>query len=469
MGNNFYNRGASFNPDELADGDAIEAEFDAVARGFDTIKDLVNANKAGYPTQTFHVAPATEATHAVQKAQLDASVAGLNNSIAATNADLDQLQTEVGTKLAAASYSASDVLAKLKTVDGTNSGLDADLLDGQEGSYYRNASNINNGTLAKERLPASIDASTSGNAATASKVSNTAPNGGTADLVSGVMAGSDFFRIRVGGGPDAGWTEIATADNGNEPIYVRQYTGDFVTVARTVTLLDGSGNTSFPGSVSATGFSGPLTGNASTATTLQTARTINNVSFNGGANITVEPYVELDTGTAATRYLTFVDSSTAGYQRMNMDTALTYNPSTNVLGATISGNAATATKLQTARTITLGGDLSGSATFDGSANITINGSVNNIAVLHGTIANGGTIPLPSGYTEAQCKWIVSINDSNANGSGWDVREGLSTNHYETRCYTTGRVVTATMYAYNDTTDAGVTYNATANYIIIGVK
>jgi hypothetical protein len=35
------------------------------------------------------------------------------------------------------------------------------------------------------------------------------------------------------------------------------------------------------------GFTGSLTGNASTATTLQTARTINGVSFNGGTNITV--------------------------------------------------------------------------------------------------------------------------------------------------------------------------------------
>lgn len=71
MANAFYNRGANFNPDELADGDAIEAEFDAVARGFDTIGTNVDANKAGYPAQTFHVAPATEATHAPQKAQLD--------------------------------------------------------------------------------------------------------------------------------------------------------------------------------------------------------------------------------------------------------------------------------------------------------------------------------------------------------------------------------------------------------------
>lgn len=71
MANDFYNRGANFNPDELADGDSIEAEFDSVSRGFDTIEQLVNLNKAGYPTQTFHVAPATNPDHAVQKTQLD--------------------------------------------------------------------------------------------------------------------------------------------------------------------------------------------------------------------------------------------------------------------------------------------------------------------------------------------------------------------------------------------------------------
>lgn len=220
MGNAFYNRGASFNPDELADGDAIEAEFDAVGRGFDTIEDLViNINKAGYPTQTFHVAPATEPTHAAQKAQLDDGLA---------------------LKLDAADYNAPDVLTKLKTVDGHTSGLDADLLDGQEGSYYRNASNINAGTLAKERLPASIDADTLGNAAT--------------------------------------------------------------------------------------------------ATSLKTAVTINGVTFSGLSNITIEPYVEQDNTSNATRYLTFVDSSSESYQRMNIDTSLAYNPSTKVLNVSVSSD-----------------------------------------------------------------------------------------------------------------------------------
>lgn len=45
------------------------------------------------------------------------------------------------------------------------------------------------------------------------------------------------------------------------------------------------------------------------------------------------------------------------------------------LPASITGNATTASKLQTARTITLSGDVSGSASFDGSSNITINTTV----------------------------------------------------------------------------------------------
>jgi len=83
---------------------------------------------------------------------------------------------------------------------------------------------------------------------------------------------------------------------------------------------------------------GDVTGNASTATALATARTIGGVSFDGTANINL-PGV-----------------NSAGTQ----DT---------------SGNAATASALATARTISLGGDLSGSASFNGSANISITAAV----------------------------------------------------------------------------------------------
>lgn len=68
------------------------------------------------------------------------------------------------------------------------------------------------------------------------------------------MADNDIFRIRCGGSAsNAGWVEIATADDGTEPIYVRQYTGEFVSITRTLTLLDGSGNTYLPGHLVASG------------------------------------------------------------------------------------------------------------------------------------------------------------------------------------------------------------------------
>lgn len=75
--------------------------------------------------------------------------------------------------------------------------------------------------------------------------------------------GGDYGRVAFGGtASDAGWMEIASADDGNEPIYVRQYTGVFTSIKRTATLLDANGNTVFPGTVTAPTFTGALNGTA---------------------------------------------------------------------------------------------------------------------------------------------------------------------------------------------------------------
>jgi len=81
---------------------------------------------------------------------------------------------------------------------------------------------------------------------------NTVTGTNSAELVRGNMADNDQFRILIGAtATNAGYVEIATADDGNEPIHVRQYSGVFATLSRTATLLDGSGNTTFPGTVTA--------------------------------------------------------------------------------------------------------------------------------------------------------------------------------------------------------------------------
>lgn len=70
-----------------------------------------------------------------------------------------------------------------------------------------------------------------------------------------VCGDNDYGRIAAGAtAVKAGWLEIATADDGVEPIYARQYSGAFTTIQRTATLLDASGNTAFPGRVNASYF-----------------------------------------------------------------------------------------------------------------------------------------------------------------------------------------------------------------------
>jgi hypothetical protein len=62
-------------------------------------------------------------------------------NIAATDAQaaIEELDTE---KLAASAYTAADVLSKLLTVDGSGSGLDADLLDGNSSAFFATATGL---------------------------------------------------------------------------------------------------------------------------------------------------------------------------------------------------------------------------------------------------------------------------------------------------------------------------------------
>ena len=67
-------------------------------------------------------------------------------------------------------------------------------------------------------------------------------------------ADNDYGRIAVGGtASNSGYMEIATADDANEPIYVRQYSGVYTTLNTTLTLLDASHNTTIPGRLTMSG------------------------------------------------------------------------------------------------------------------------------------------------------------------------------------------------------------------------
>lgn len=191
--------------------------------------------------------------------------------------------------------------------------------------------------------------------------------------------------------------------------------------------FDGSADINLPG-VNATGNQN-TTGNAATATKLQAARTINGVSFDGSANITLTPsnigalaltggtlsggltaageiisksanglriaygnygffirndgsntyFMLTDSGNSLGTYNSlrpFIISNSTG----NVTIATKLNASGGITGS-LSGNASTATKLQTARTI-------GGVSFDGSANINLPGV--NAAGNQNTTGNAAT-------------------------------------------------------------------------------
>lgn len=106
---------------------------------------------------------------------------------------------------------------------------------------------------------------------------------------------NDYGRIAFGGtASNAGWMEIASCDDGDEPIYVRQYTGVFTTIKRTATLLDANGNTIFPGTVTAPTFTGVLNGTAEWSKRLAT-----NSQLTFGLNGLTYFNANLGAGTAA--------------------------------------------------------------------------------------------------------------------------------------------------------------------------
>ena len=161
--------------------------------------------------------------------------------------------------------------------------------------------------------------------------------------------------------------------------------GTHVTYSTTAPLANGTASAGSASTVARTDHVHPLqttvSGNAGTATTLQTARTINGTSFNGSANITTANWGTARTITIGNTGKSVNGSANVSWSLSEIGAAASshthnYAGSSSAGGAATTalactGNSATATKWATARTITLSGAVTGSASIDGSANVTI--------------------------------------------------------------------------------------------------
>ena len=174
------------------------------------------------------------------------SVKGSPLTIAEADANFTNLNTEVGTKLDTATYTAADVLSKLLTVDGSGSGIDADLLDGRNSAtantvntvVYRDSSgNFSAGTITATlvgnvtgNLTGNVTGTVTGNA---TNVDGTVAinNGGTGattaanartNLELGTIATQASNSVSITGGSIAGITDLAIADGGTGASTVAQ-------------------------------------------------------------------------------------------------------------------------------------------------------------------------------------------------------------------------------------------------------
>jgi len=206
------------------------------------------------------------------------------------------------------------------------------------------------------------------------------------------LSGSATFTANQATGSDSTFTVTSNATDAN--------------TASAIVARDGSGNFS-AGTISAA-----LSGNATSATTLETARNIGGVSFNGSANINLPGVNE------------------AGNQNT-------------------SGNAATATTLETARNI-------GGVSFDGSGNINLPGV--NEAGNQNTSGNAATA------TEATNVTVTANNSANETVYPVFVDGATGTQGAETDTGLNYNPGTGTLSAANITLSGNLTVDGTTTTI-----
>jgi hypothetical protein len=251
-----------------------------------------------------------------------------------------------------------------------------------------------------------------------------------------------------------------TLVSGSSQIVGSSITTNTITIGSTSTALGGT-STTLAGltSVSSTGFTGALTGNASTATTLQTARTINGTSFNGSADITIPNLVsgssQITAGSTtgfATSVKTQLDANTvvSGSAQINVasttgDIALGTRTSGNYVATITAGNGIVSSGATTgegiAHTISAGGGVvSGSSqiSHDSTTGYSANRHIDHTSI---TLTAGDG--LTGGGTIADSRTFNVVGTTNRISVSADAVDIASTYVGQTSITTLGTIGTGT--------------------------
>ena len=434
----------------------------------------------------------------------DISISSAITAGAIVNADINASAAIADTKLATIS-TAGKVSNSATTATSANT---ASAIVARDGS-----GNFSAGT---------ITAALSGNASTATKlatartiaisgdITGTATSfdgSGNISISSAITAGS-IVNADINASAAIADTKLATISTAGK-VANSATTATNANTASAIVARDASGNFS-AGTITAS-----LSGNASTASTLQTARTIaitgditgTATSFNGGSNISISSaitagsIVNADINASAaiadTKLATIstsgkVANSATTATSSNVDNAIVArdiagNFTAGTITATLAGNAATASTLQTARTIAISGDITGTATsFNGGSNISISSAITAGAIVNAdinasagivdtklaTISTAGKVSnSATTATSANTVNAIVARDASGNFSAGTITASLSGNASTATTLQTARTIalsgdiTGTATSFNGGSNISISTAITAGSIV----
>jgi hypothetical protein len=315
------------------------------------------------------------------------SVKGSPLTIAEADANFDNLNTEVGTKLTATSYTAADVLTKVKTVDGVGSGLDADLLDGLNTSssdtsgnsvVTRSSGNFSAGTITAAlignvtgNVTGNLTGTVTGNATNVDGVVaiNNGGTGATTDTAArtalglGTMATQAANNVTITGGSVTLTSALAIASGGTAATSVIQARTNLGLVIGSDVQPFSNELTAIAGAIASTGFYVRLGTGSVTERTLVAGT---NISITNGSGVSGNPTI---TGSSNPSVDYIVKTGTNGSGDIGQSAnrfAVIYGTSTSARYADLAERYTTDKEYETGTVITVSLDSSaeGTASFD---------------------------------------------------------------------------------------------------------
>ena len=257
-----------------------------------------------------------------------------------------------------------------------------------------NASSITGGTISAARLPSTMSGIFNGNADTASRWENARTINLTGDASGSVsIDGSSDVTLTVSVSDAATAANALTLGNLNSTQFLRSDQSDSISGTLTATAFGGNGSalTALNASNISTGtisndrlpatITKNISGNAATATNANNLDNLNSTQF------LRSDQSDTMSGTLTATAFSGNGSNLTSLNATNI-TSGTISDSIlpNSMSSNITGNADTATRWASSRTITLAGDTTGSVSLNGSADVTLSVTIKDDSHNH-TIAN----------------------------------------------------------------------------------